>query len=87
MRTSTLIRQRPIGGESPEGFLGESEGSLPPPHDSIPDAGEAINDFWDGVPKAGQKQAAADSRGSRTCVCASTLLIIGCGTRRGRRMK
>ena len=27
-------------------FLGESEGSLPPPHDSLPDAGEAINDFW-----------------------------------------
>ena len=27
-------------------FLGESEGSLPPPHDSFPDAGDAINDFW-----------------------------------------
>ena len=27
-------------------FLGESEGSLPPPHDSFPDAGEALNDFW-----------------------------------------
>ena len=26
--------------------LGESEGSLPPPHDSFSDAGEAINDFW-----------------------------------------
>ena len=25
---------------------GESEGSLPPPQDSFPDAGEAINDFW-----------------------------------------
>ena len=35
----------------------------------------------DGVAKAGQKQAAADSRGSRTCVCAITLLIIGSGTR------
>ena len=23
-----------------------SEGSLPPPHDSFPDAGEAMNDFW-----------------------------------------
>ena len=23
-----------------------AEGSLPPPHDSFPDAGEAINDFW-----------------------------------------
>ena len=27
-------------------FLGESERSLPPPQDSFPDAGEAINDFW-----------------------------------------
>ena len=28
-------------------FLGDSEGSLPPPvQDSLPDAGEAINDFW-----------------------------------------
>ena len=26
----------------------------------------------DGVPKAGVQQAAADSRGSRTCVCANT---------------
>ena len=24
----------------------KSEGSLPQPHDSLPDAGEAINDFW-----------------------------------------
>ena len=44
--TSTLIRQRPVRGESHLDFLGESEGSLPPPHDSLPDAGEAINDFW-----------------------------------------
>ena len=29
----------------------------------------------DGVPKAGLKQAAADSRGSRTCVCANTFLL------------
>ena len=28
------------------GFLGESEGSLPPLCDSFPDAGEAITDFW-----------------------------------------
>ena len=27
-------------------FLGESDGSLPQPQDSLPDAGEAINDFW-----------------------------------------
>ena len=46
MRTSTLVRERPIRGESHVDFLGESEGSLPPPHDSFPDAGEAINDFW-----------------------------------------
>ena len=32
--------------ESNIDFLGESEGSLPQPHDSLPDAGEAINDFW-----------------------------------------
>ena len=46
LRTSTLIRQRPIQGESRLDFVGESEGSLSPPHDSFPDAGEAINDFW-----------------------------------------
>ena len=46
LRTSTLIRHRPLQGGSHLDFLGESEGSLPPPHDSFPDAGEAINDFW-----------------------------------------
>ena len=46
LRTSTLIRHRPIQGESHIDFLGESEGSLSPPHDSLPDAGEAMNDFW-----------------------------------------
>ena len=46
LRISTLIRQRPTRGESRVDFLGESEGSLPPPHDSFPDAGEARNDFW-----------------------------------------
>ena len=45
LRTSTLIRDRPIRGEGHVDFLGQSEGSLPPPHDSFPDAGEAINDF------------------------------------------
>ena len=45
MRTSTSIRQRPIQGESHLDFVGESKGSLPPPHDSFPDASEAINDF------------------------------------------
>ena len=46
LRTSTLVRHRPIQGDGHFDFLGESEGSLPPPHDSLPDAGEAINDFW-----------------------------------------
>ena len=46
LRTSTLIRQRPVRGESHVDFLGESEGSLPQPHDSLPDAGESINVFW-----------------------------------------
>ena len=46
LRTSTLIPPRPIQGEGHVDFLGESEGSLPQPHDSLPDAGEAINDFW-----------------------------------------
>ena len=36
LRTSTLIRERPIRGESHVDFLGESEGSLPPLHDSFP---------------------------------------------------
>ena len=46
LRTSTLIRQRPIRGESHVDFLGESEGSIPPPHDSFPDASGTINHFW-----------------------------------------
>ena len=46
LRTSTLIRPRPIQGEGHVEFLGESEGSFPQPHDSLPDAGEAMNDFW-----------------------------------------
>ena len=46
LRTSTLVRHRPIQGESDIDFLGESEGSLPQLHDSFPDAGEAINVFW-----------------------------------------
>ena len=46
LRTSTSIRQRPIQGESHLVILGESEGSLPPTHDSFPDAGDAIKDFW-----------------------------------------
>ena len=45
-RTSTLARHRLIQGESNIDFLGESEGSLPQPQDSLPDAREAINDFW-----------------------------------------
>ena len=41
-----MIRPRSIQGEGHVDFLGESEGSLSQPHDSFPDAGEAINDFW-----------------------------------------
>ena len=41
-----MVRHRPIQGESNIDFLGESEGSLPQPQDSIPDAGEAFHDFW-----------------------------------------
>ena len=46
LRTPTLIREHPIRGEGHVDFLGESEGSLPSPQDSLPDAGEAINDIW-----------------------------------------
>ena len=46
LRTSTLVRHRPIQGEGHIDFLGESEGSLPQPQDSLPVAGEAINDYW-----------------------------------------
>ena len=46
LRTPTLIRDRPIRGEGHVDFLGESEGSLPQSQDSLPDAGEAIIDFW-----------------------------------------
>ena len=43
-----MIREHPSRGEGHVDFLGESEGSLSPPlpQDSLPDAGEAINDFW-----------------------------------------
>ena len=40
-----MVRHRPIRGESNIDLV-ESEGSLPQPQDSFPDAGEAINDFW-----------------------------------------
>ena len=46
LRTSTLIREHPIRGERHRDFLGESEGSLSPLHDSFQDASEAIIDFW-----------------------------------------
>ena len=46
LRTPTLIWEHPSRGESHDDFLGKSEGSLPPPQDSFPDEGEAINDFW-----------------------------------------
>ena len=41
-----MVRPRPIQGDGHVDFLGESEGSLPQPHVSFPDADEAINDFW-----------------------------------------
>ena len=44
LRTSTLIRPRPIQGEGHVDFL--AEGSFPQPHDALPVAGEAMNDFW-----------------------------------------
>ena len=46
LRTSTLTRPRPNRGEGLIDFLGESEGSFPQPHDSLPVAGEAMHDFW-----------------------------------------
>ena len=47
LRTSTLIRDHPIRGEDQRYFLRESEGfPPPPPQDSLPNASEAINDFW-----------------------------------------
>ena len=46
LRTSTLIRDHPTRGENHEDCLGESEGSPPLPQDSLPDAGDARNDFW-----------------------------------------
>ena len=45
LRTFTLIRHRPIQGESHIDFLGESGGSLPQSHDSLLDASEAMKDF------------------------------------------
>ena len=41
-----MVRHRPIQGENNIDFLGESQGFLPQPQDSLPDAGEAIHDFW-----------------------------------------
>ena len=45
LRTPTLIREHPIRGESHRDILGESEESLPPPQNSLPDAGEVINEL------------------------------------------
>ena len=42
LRTSTLVRHRPVQRETNVDLLEESEWS----QDSFPDAGEAINDFW-----------------------------------------
>ena len=43
---SHLDREHTIRVEGHVDFLGKSEGSLPPPQDSLPDAGEAANDSW-----------------------------------------
>ena len=43
--TPTLIRNHQIRGEGHIDFLGESEGFLPAPQDTYPDAGDAINNF------------------------------------------
>ena len=45
LRTSTLIPDHPIRGESRIDFLGVAEGFFPL-HDSFPDASEAVNVFW-----------------------------------------
>ena len=58
LRTSTLVRHRPIQGEGHVDFLGESEGSLPQPHDSLPDAGEVMEETeWQGAREAAWKLA------------------------------
>ena len=46
LRTSTLIRDHQFKENVEEIFLQDQEGSLLPPQYSLPDAGEAINDFW-----------------------------------------
>ena len=46
LSTPTWIRDQPIRRKGQHDFLGESEGSLPQPHVSLPVAGEAMNDFW-----------------------------------------
>ena len=45
LKSSTLVRNQPIRGESHSDLLGESEGSAPAQHfqDSYLDAGEAIS--------------------------------------------
>ena len=48
MRTSTLILNQPVRGESRQDFIDESKGSPPTMYfrESYPDAGEARDDFW-----------------------------------------
>ena len=47
LRTSTLIREHPIRGEGQGRFSWRIRRvSTHPPQDSLPDAGEAMNDFW-----------------------------------------
>ena len=46
LRTSTLLWPPTIQADCHIDFLGELEGSLSQLHDSLPVAGEALNDFW-----------------------------------------
>ena len=77
LRTSTLIRERPTRGESHVDFLGESEGSLPPPHDSFPDAGEAMNDFQQYIERI--ESVSPESKVSRFCKEAGFMRIVEVG--------
>ena len=65
---TTLRREQPVGIEDLSGDLqGEPEGPQPTESKMTLKPGETSGRQGDGVTKAGQKQAAADPRGSRTC--------------------
>ena len=88
LRTSTSVRHRPIQGESNIDFLGESEGSLPQPQDSLLDAGEEW--FFKCTDWYSQVSFSADSSWfSTTCFgkCVVVLVLVedeyGLGTASG----